>query len=58
MFLEECIYVSKEKKIPYYITYDIEIFSDSDRENCDEEFSNEEIFVSVFDAFRVILCYS
>ena len=57
MFLEECIYVSKEKKIPDYITYDIEIFSDSDRENCDE-FSNEEIFVSVFDAFRVILCYS
>ena len=58
MFLEECIYVSKEKKIPDYITYDIEIPSDSDREDCDEEISNEEFFVSVFEAFRLILCYS
>ena len=35
--LEECKYVVKEKKIPKYIIDDIEISSDSDRENYDEE---------------------
>ena len=39
MFLEECKYVVKEKK---YIIDDIEIPSDSDRENADEENSNRE----------------
>ena len=43
MFLEECKYVVKEKKIPKYIIDDIEISSDSHRENSDEENSDEEI---------------
>ena len=42
MFLEECKYVIKEKEIPKYVTDDIEISSDSDRENSDEENSDEE----------------
>ena len=37
MSLEECKYIAKEKKIPKYIIDDIEISSDSDRENSDEE---------------------
>ena len=41
MFLEEYKHVVKEKKMPEYITDDIEISSDSDRENSDEENSNE-----------------
>ena len=36
VFLEECKYVIKEKKIPKYIIDDREISSDSDRENPDE----------------------
>ena len=40
VFLEECKYVVKEKKIPKYITGDIKISSDSDREN------------SVFEAYK------
>ena len=36
VFLEECKYVVKEKKIPKYITDDKEISSDSDRENSDK----------------------
>ena len=49
MILEECKYVVKEKKMPEYITDDIEICSDgsdrkdSDEENSDEENSNEEM---------------
>ena len=39
VFLEECKYVVKEKKMPEYITDDIEI---SDREDSHEENSNEE----------------
>ena len=46
VFLEECKYVAKEKKIPEYISDDINISSDySDREDSDysyEESSNEE----------------
>ena len=42
MFLEECKYIVKEKKMPEYITDDIEISSESDREDSDEENSNEE----------------
>ena len=42
MLLEECKYVVKEKKMPEYITDDIEIFSYSDRKRFDEETSNEE----------------
>ena len=42
VFLEECKYVVKEKKISKYIIDDIEIFSDSDRENSDEVNSDEE----------------
>ena len=38
MFLEECKYFVKEKKMPDYITYNIEISSDdSDKENSNEE---------------------
>ena len=47
VFLEEFKYVFREKKIPKYITDDIELSSDFDREhsveeNFDEENSNEE----------------
>ena len=42
MLIEECKYVVKEKKMPKHITENIEISSDSDRENSDEENSNEE----------------
>ena len=41
VFLEECKYVVKEKKIPKYINDDIEIYY-SDRKNSDEENSDEE----------------
>ena len=44
MFPEECKYVIKEKRIPKYIIDDIEISSDSDRENSDEENSDKETF--------------
>ena len=37
MFLEECKYVVKEKKIPKYIFDDIEISSDSGREISDKK---------------------
>ena len=40
VFLEECKYVVKEKKISKYIIDYIEISSDSDRENCDKENSD------------------
>ena len=42
MFLEECKYVVKEKKIPKYIIDDIEISSDSHKENSDEKNFDEE----------------
>ena len=42
MFLEECNYDIKEKKIPKYIVDDIEISSDSNRRVFDEENSDEE----------------
>ena len=51
MFLEECKYVVKEKKMSNYTTDDINISSDdcngevsdySDKENSDEESFNEE----------------
>ena len=41
MFLEECKYLIKEKKIPKYITDNAEIPFDSDRENSDKESSDE-----------------
>ena len=50
MFLEECKFAVKEKKMPEYITDDIEIsyndsdWDNSDEENHDEENSNEEKF--------------
>ena len=41
VFLEECKYVVKEKKMLEYITDDIEISpDDSDRESSDEEISD------------------
>ena len=43
VFVEECKYVGKEKKMPEYITDDIEISSDdSDREDSNEENSDKE----------------
>ena len=42
MFLEECSYVVKENKIPMYIIDDIEISSNSDRENSDEKNSDKD----------------
>ena len=42
VFVEECKYVVKEKKMPEYITANIEVFSDADRDISDEEISNEE----------------
>ena len=41
VFLEVSKYVLKEKKMPKYITDDIEISDDSDREYSDEENSDE-----------------
>ena len=41
VFLEECKYIVKEKKIPKYIIDDIEISFDFDRENSDEENSGK-----------------
>ena len=43
VFLEDCKYVVKEKKISKYITHDLEISSDSDRKN-----SVEQIFIFYF----------
>ena len=42
VFLEECKYVVKEKKIPKYIIDDIELSSVSDKKNSDRENSDEE----------------
>ena len=44
VFLKECKYVVKEKKNSKYIIDDIEISSDSDRENSDKENSSEDNF--------------
>ena len=43
VFLEECQYIVKEKKIPKYVIDDIEISSDSDEKNSDEDNSDEDI---------------
>ena len=42
VFLEECKYIVKEKKIPEYIIDDIKISFDFDRENSDAENSGQE----------------
>ena len=42
VFLEEFIYIVKEKKMVKYITDDIEISSDSNRQDFSEESSDEE----------------
>ena len=42
VFLEECKYIVKGKKMPGYITDDVEISSDSDIEDSDAENSHEE----------------
>ena len=50
MLLEEDKYAVKEKKMPEYVTYEIEISSDnsgrkdSNKENSDEENFNDENF--------------
>ena len=45
VFLEECECVGKEKKMPEYITDDIEISFDSDREDSDEEIPMKKILM-------------
>ena len=45
MFLEECKYVVKEKKIPKYIIDDIEISSDSHKENSNEKILMKKILM-------------
>ena len=43
MFIKECKYAVKEKKMTEYVTDDIEVSSDdTDREDSDEKISNEE----------------
>ena len=42
VFFKECKYLIKEKKMPEYLTDNIQISSDSDRKDSDEENSNEE----------------
>ena len=42
VFLEECKYVVKQKKMSECITDDIKISSDSDKKDPDEENSDEE----------------
>ena len=42
VFLGECKYVVKEKKIPKYIIDNIEISSESDEQNSDKETSDKE----------------
>ena len=42
MFLEECKYVVKEKKMPEHITNNKEISSDSDKGDSDDKNSNDE----------------
>ena len=42
VLLEECKYVVKEKKMSEYINDNIEISSDSDRDDSEEEIFNEE----------------
>ena len=42
VFLEECKYVIKEKKIAEYITEDIKIYCDSNWEDSDKKSSSEE----------------
>ena len=44
MFIEECKYSVKEKKISKYIIDNIEISSGSDRENSDQENSDKRTF--------------
>ena len=44
MFFESCKYVIKEKQILKYITDDIEVSSDSNRENSDRGNSDVENF--------------
>ena len=47
MFLEDCKYVIKEKKMPEYVTNNDEKNSDySDEENSSEENSFEQVLVS------------
>ena len=57
MFLEECKYIFKEKKMFKYIIKDIEVsYNESDKEDSDEENSNEgnsdeEIILCIFRNF-------
>ena len=56
MFLEECKYVVKEKKMPHYTTENIEISSnDSDEENSDEEILMTKILMKEI-KYKMHLC--
>ena len=50
MFLEECKNVVKEKKMSKHIIDNIEIFSDSDEENSNEE--NQNTFFIIFFIYK------
>ena len=45
VFLKECKYVVKEKKMSKSIIDDIEISCDSDKENTDEKYSDEKFLM-------------
>ena len=58
--LEECEYIVQEKTMPEYITDDLEISGDSDRENSDQEILMKKIIMKkikyrmcLFKTFRV-----
>ena len=44
--------------MPNYISDDIEFFSDSDKENSDEESSVSNMYIFVFKTFQEIQSYS
>ena len=45
VFLKECKYIVKEKKIPKYFIDNIETCSDSDRKSSDEENFNKKTMI-------------
>ena len=48
VFLEECKYVVKEKMIPKCIIVDIEISSDSDKENLMKKIKKHFIYIYIY----------
>ena len=57
MFLEECKYVFKEKKMPEYITDEKEISShDSDREDSDIKNADKKILMKII-KYKICLVF-